>query len=273
MSETPENAGRILADAFGRSVGEWLKGIAEDLAGSPFAPADVERDNTRPEPPETAIVEWPQATRPPLMMSMCTACGTLIEGHPAPWEIVIGPGATDNARSVQGRMTHAHEDGTVVTWPVEATFTPAPVGRIRVPSIEDVQHTFAETRDADEIDVEEGQETGESRDPWEFTPEEDGSLSVRSAVFQALGGASTCWDDLSTAGAFESERAAEIGERLMGVIEKQDYRDEQINRQSARAAAAMRVLWDDEQAPSFKVAKTIDILSGNYDDAIKAGRL
>lgn len=50
-----------------------------------------------------------------------------------------------------------------------------------------------------------------------FLPEEDGSLPIRSAVFQALGAASACWDK---DGVFESSRAQEIGEALMAEIDK-----------------------------------------------------
>jgi hypothetical protein len=43
----------------------------------------------------------------------------------------------------------------------------------------------------------------------------DNSEDLRSAVFQALGAASACWDDLSNAGVFQSERARGIGEELL----------------------------------------------------------
>lgn len=53
---------------------------------------------------------------------------------------------------------------------------------------------------------------------FDFTYEEDGSLSLEAAVFQALGAASTCWERLSGTGVFDSDRAKTIGEALVGFI-------------------------------------------------------
>lgn len=53
---------------------------------------------------------------------------------------------------------------------------------------------------------------------FEFQPDEDGTLTLRSAVFQALGAASTCWDNLSGAGVFQSEKAQEVGDKLLAAI-------------------------------------------------------
>jgi hypothetical protein len=53
---------------------------------------------------------------------------------------------------------------------------------------------------------------------FEFRPEHDGTLSLEAAVFQALGAASACWENLEGAGVFQSERAKEIGEALLEVI-------------------------------------------------------
>lgn len=55
--------------------------------------------------------------------------------------------------------------------------------------------------------------------PFDFDREEDGSLSLSSAVFQALGAASMAWTERPT-GVFESEWARLIGEALMVEIEK-----------------------------------------------------
>jgi hypothetical protein len=52
---------------------------------------------------------------------------------------------------------------------------------------------------------------------FEFKKEEDGSLPLRSAVFQAIGAASVCWDD---AGVFQEDLATEIGESLIKLIEE-----------------------------------------------------
>lgn len=49
---------------------------------------------------------------------------------------------------------------------------------------------------------------------FEFHREDDGSLSLESAVFQALGGASTCWVPTPT-GVFDSTRAKDIGDALL----------------------------------------------------------
>ena len=38
---------------------------------------------------------------------------------------------------------------------------------------------------------------------------------LKELIFQALGEASTCWQNLSGAGVFDSERAIAIGERLI----------------------------------------------------------
>lgn len=53
---------------------------------------------------------------------------------------------------------------------------------------------------------------------FEFQREHDGSLSLDSAVFQAIGAASACWTNLQGSGVFESERAKEIGEVLLAFI-------------------------------------------------------
>lgn len=53
--------------------------------------------------------------------------------------------------------------------------------------------------------------------PFEFTLDEDGTLSLESAVFQALGYASVCWSE-PPRGVFESERAKEAGDKLIEVF-------------------------------------------------------
>lgn len=60
--------------------------------------------------------------------------------------------------------------------------------------------------------------SNEIAQPFAFHREHDGSLSLESAVFQALGAASTCWDSLLHAGVFHSDRAKEIGETLLEFI-------------------------------------------------------
>lgn len=51
-----------------------------------------------------------------------------------------------------------------------------------------------------------------------FLPDHDGEVSVESAVFQALGAVSVCWDNPGGAGVFHSERAKEIGEHLLAFL-------------------------------------------------------
>jgi hypothetical protein len=54
---------------------------------------------------------------------------------------------------------------------------------------------------------------------FEFQPDHDGSLPLESAIFQALGAASMCWDP-PPAGVFDSTRAKEIGETLLAELRK-----------------------------------------------------
>lgn len=61
----------------------------------------------------------------------------------------------------------------------------------------------------------------DNNEPFEFQQEHDSSLSLESAVFQALGAASTCWESLHGTGVFQSDRAKEIGEVLMAKIREE----------------------------------------------------
>lgn len=67
---------------------------------------------------------------------------------------------------------------------------------------------------------------GVPRPRWDFgrrgedTDHDQEEMNLRSAVFQALGAASACWDNLTGAGVFESDRACAIGERLLEFIEQ-----------------------------------------------------
>lgn len=56
---------------------------------------------------------------------------------------------------------------------------------------------------------------------FDFLPEYDGSLSLESAVFQALGAASVCWEQMSGTGVFHSDRAKQIGDALLAFIEEE----------------------------------------------------
>lgn len=55
-------------------------------------------------------------------------------------------------------------------------------------------------------------------EPFAFQPEHDGTLPLRTAVFQALGAASVCWDPMPVGCVFDSTRAEAIGEALMALL-------------------------------------------------------
>jgi hypothetical protein len=42
--------------------------------------------------------------------------------------------------------------------------------------------------------------------------------NLEEAVFQALGAASVCWESMEGTGVFQSDRAKQIGEELLGII-------------------------------------------------------
>lgn len=50
----------------------------------------------------------------------------------------------------------------------------------------------------------------------------DGADTLESAVFQALGAASVCWENPGGAGVFESDRAKAIGDELVAWIRARD---------------------------------------------------
>ena len=53
---------------------------------------------------------------------------------------------------------------------------------------------------------------------FEFQPDEDGSLSPQAAIYQAVGAASMCWEDLSGAGVFDDAQARAIADALIDVL-------------------------------------------------------
>lgn len=73
---------------------------------------------------------------------------------------------------------------------------------------------------------------------FDFTPEHDGSLPIETAVFQAIGAASVCWESMSGTGVFDSDRAKQIGERLLEVIAEQQQPtvDERLLRTTTNAS-------------------------------------
>lgn len=156
--------------------------------------------------PGPTIENWPIKSHPPVVIAPCPHCGSAIEANPVTWEIVVDPTATTSSTTVRGQMQHEHDEGVLVRWPFVATYTPPPVDAL----------IDADVLDEYEVDIAEGGAKNANDDPWEFTPDgETGELSIESAVFQALGGASTCWESLSEAGEFDSTRAKEIGDALI----------------------------------------------------------
>lgn len=56
---------------------------------------------------------------------------------------------------------------------------------------------------------------------FEFHKEHDGSLGLRSAIFQAIGAGSMCWTE-PPHGIFKDDWARDIGEALMEFIQDQE---------------------------------------------------
>ena len=54
--------------------------------------------------------------------------------------------------------------------------------------------------------------------PFEFQREHDGSLSLETAVYQALGRASTCWESMEGTGVFDDAAARGVGQALLAHI-------------------------------------------------------
>lgn len=55
---------------------------------------------------------------------------------------------------------------------------------------------------------------------FEFYFENDGSLSLESAVGQAIGAGSTCWEKMDGTGIFDEARATEIVDALVGRVKE-----------------------------------------------------
>jgi hypothetical protein len=67
------------------------------------------------------------------------------------------------------------------------------------------------------LDRETGDAKGEAV-TFTFTREHDGTLPLRSAVMQAIGRASVCWEKPEGAGVFDSAAAEEVGNALLALI-------------------------------------------------------
>lgn len=70
---------------------------------------------------------------------------------------------------------------------------------------------------------------GSSPAPFNFVRQSDSPLTLHEAVGQAIGAASTCWENNRTliAGVFDSDRAADIAHRLIAAIENGECADGQ----------------------------------------------
>lgn len=56
---------------------------------------------------------------------------------------------------------------------------------------------------------------------FEFQVSEGEELTLESAVFQALGAASTCWENMEGTGVFKSDECKEIGDVLLKFIDEE----------------------------------------------------
>lgn len=198
-----------------------MERLSDALTSAGITPADVAPETKGDDrPTEPQIIAWPQRTQPPTLIVRCPMCDASVETEPLSWEIVIDPTSTADAVSVRGLVHHAHEDTqTDVRWPFAAVWTPPPV------TISDVQRTFAWQPDEHD-DIEEGQ-AKRADDDFEFTPDDPREpVSLKSAVYQALGAASTSWLGERPQGTFDSTRALAIGEALLEVVER--FVDERV---------------------------------------------
>lgn len=91
-------------------------------------------------------------------------------------------------------------------------------------------------------------------DDFTFSPDHDGSLSIKSAVFQALGAASVCWDDMIGTGVFDSDRAKRIGDALVAEIASRSAATGEVDQERLYASPTADV-WAEEFA---KVRPDVD---------------
>ena len=217
-------------DAIVRSKAQTMLDVSNALI-SAYEPkaTDAEREPL----PGPTIENWPIKSHPPVVIAPCPHCGSAIEANPVTWEIVIDPTSTTDSTTVRGQMQHEHDEGVLVRWPFVATYTPPPADPwepIDAPVIWD---------DPD-VDVDEGQQKDAS-DRWEFTPDGEGNVSLAAAVFQALGGASTCWENTSARGAFDGTRAREIGDALLRFVDSEHRNDADVAALAALEAERVRL--------------------------------
>lgn len=206
-----------------RDLSASLAAALNEIAGRLHPTAHPETGEDRPTDPQ--ITAWPNRTHPPTLIVRCPVCDESVETTPLLWETVIDP--TTTTVSVRGLVQHTHEDPDIdARWPFTATWTPPPAKTIAHDPHED-----------DRADIEEGQEHNPD-EPVTFTPDEpDEPVSIRSAVFQALGAASVAWRGEAPQGIFDDEYAVKIGEALLTLI---DERAEELADERAHATETAR---------------------------------
>lgn len=69
--------------------------------------------------------------------------------------------------------------------------------------------------------------------PFAFVQRSDEELTLREILYQSLGAASACWENLSKAGQFDSSRAKAIGEALEREVEAAMERSWQFGHDAA----------------------------------------
>lgn len=54
---------------------------------------------------------------------------------------------------------------------------------------------------------------------FEFTRHEGEELTLQTAVYEAIGAASVCWESMEGTGTFDDDRATEIAQALVDFVE------------------------------------------------------
>jgi hypothetical protein len=193
---------RDVLERFTDSVDRFVRTIREDVTGA------FDAANSTPLPDDT-IVEWPERMKAPRVISTCPTCHKAVEDRLATWESLVSP---NGLVGVSGFMRHMHDDGGATTWAVKFDAAEIP------PTRDDAADPAADAAAEIAEDVQQGQEY-DGEEPFEFVPDSDGTITLRNAIFQALGAASVCWDDMYQTGEFDSATALKIGEALTDFAE------------------------------------------------------
>jgi hypothetical protein len=108
--------------------------------------------------------------------------------------------------------------------------------------------------------------------PIVFQPEHDGSLPLESAVGQAVGAASMCWEHVDRAGVFDDQRARAVADALLAYLRGGGDLLQQVRDASARAAK-IRASWnqDDRYGPDVRVDRAGDLLELAWTIIANAG--